>query len=82
MGHVRQGGHDPNPNPNPNPDPNPNLNLPLSLPLSLSLTPTLTLTRYAKEVASGKLEWSPSHKSENFWRDNHLEFGKTMPQEP
>ena len=31
---------------------------------------------YAKEVASGKLEWSPSHKSENFWRDNHLEFGK------
>ena len=25
---------------------------------------------YAKEVASGKLEWSPSHKSENFWRDN------------
>ena len=31
---------------------------------------------YAKEVASGKLEWSPSHKSENFWRDNHKEFEK------
>ena len=29
---------------------------------------------YAKEVASGKLEWSPSHKSENFWRDNYKDF--------
>ena len=22
----------------------------------------------------GKLEWSPSHKSENFWKDNHKAF--------
>jgi len=29
---------------------------------------------YAKEVASGKLEWSPSHKSEAFWRDNYKAF--------
>jgi len=29
---------------------------------------------YEKEVASGKLEWSPSHKSENFWRDNYKGF--------
>jgi V-type H+-transporting ATPase subunit H len=29
---------------------------------------------YAKEVASGKLDWSPSHKSENFWRDNYKGF--------
>ena len=25
-------------------------------------------------MASGKLEWSPSHKSENFWRDNYKDF--------
>jgi len=29
---------------------------------------------YAKEVGGGKLEWSPSHKSEAFWRDNHKAF--------
>jgi len=29
---------------------------------------------YAKEVASGKLEWTPSHKSENFWKDNFRNF--------
>ena len=29
---------------------------------------------YKKELASGKLEWSPSHKSENFWKDNHKAF--------
>lgn len=29
---------------------------------------------YAKEVASGKLEWTPSHKSDNFWKDNFRHF--------
>jgi len=29
---------------------------------------------YAKELATGKLEWTPSHKSESFWRDNYKHF--------
>jgi len=29
---------------------------------------------YAKEVGSGRLEWSPSHKSDNFWKDNYKAF--------
>ena len=29
---------------------------------------------YKKELMGGKLEWSPSHKSENFWKDNHKAF--------
>ena len=29
---------------------------------------------YITELQSGKLEWSPSHKSENFWRDNYKAF--------
>ena len=29
---------------------------------------------YAKEVASGRLEWSPSHKSDTFWKDNYKAF--------
>jgi V-type H+-transporting ATPase subunit H len=29
---------------------------------------------YKKEVESGKLEWTPSHKSENFWKDNYKFF--------
>lgn len=29
---------------------------------------------YKTELDSGKLEWSPSHKSEIFWRDNHRAF--------
>jgi len=29
---------------------------------------------YVKEVSSGRLEWSPSHKSENFWKDNYRSF--------
>jgi V-type H+-transporting ATPase subunit H len=26
---------------------------------------------YKTELESGMLEWSPSHKSEHFWKDNH-----------
>ena len=29
---------------------------------------------YSKEIASERLEWSPSHKSEAFWRDNCKAF--------
>jgi len=29
-----------------------------------------SLDIYSKEVASGKLEWTPVHSSETFWRDN------------
>ena len=29
---------------------------------------------YKTELDSGKLEWSPCHKSENFWKDNHKSF--------
>lgn len=29
---------------------------------------------YKTELESGKLEWSPSHKSETFWKDNHKSF--------
>jgi len=29
---------------------------------------------YKTELESGKLEWSPSHKSENFWKDNYKAF--------
>ena len=29
---------------------------------------------YKAELESAKLEWSPSHKSDNFWKDNHRAF--------
>jgi len=29
---------------------------------------------YKTELETGKLEWSPSHKSEAFWKDNHKHF--------
>jgi len=29
---------------------------------------------YKTELESSKLEWSPSHKSENFWKDNYKSF--------
>merc|ERR1711871_99082 len=29
-----------------------------------------SIDMYRKEIASGKLEWTPVHKSETFWRDN------------
>ena len=31
---------------------------------------------YKTELESGKLEWSPSHKSDAFWKDNFKEFEK------
>lgn len=29
---------------------------------------------YKREVAGGQLEWSPTHKAEAFWKDNHKSF--------
>jgi len=29
---------------------------------------------YKAELDSGALDWTPSHKSENFWKDNHKAF--------
>ena len=29
-----------------------------------------SLDMYRKEITEGKLEWTPVHKSEMFWRDN------------
>jgi V-type H+-transporting ATPase subunit H len=38
--------------------------------LARSVTVLSSIEIYRKEVLSGKLEWSPVHKSETFWRDN------------
>lgn len=29
---------------------------------------------YKKELMSGKLEWTPSHTSDSFWKDNYKAF--------
>lgn len=29
-----------------------------------------TFEQYASELETGKLEWSPPHKSETFWKEN------------
>ena len=31
---------------------------------------------YASEVRSGRLEWSPVHKSEKFWRENNTRLNE------
>ena len=31
---------------------------------------TSSFDEYSTEVKSGRLEWSPVHKSEKFWREN------------
>jgi len=38
--------------------------------LAKSMRVLSSLDMYRKEVNSGKLEWTPVHKSETFWRDN------------
>lgn len=30
-----------------------------------------TFEQYASEIETGKLEWSPPHKSETFWKENY-----------
>mmetsp|Transcript_22157 Transcript_22157/g.36640 ORF Transcript_22157/g.36640 Transcript_22157/m.36640 type:complete len:464 (-) Transcript_22157:495-1886(-) len=46
----------------------------LSAALQANLQTMSSWDVYAKEVASGRLEWSPSHKSDNFWKDNYRNF--------
>lgn len=42
--------------------------------LQVNLTNLSSWDVYKTELESGKLEWSPSHKSENFWKDNYKSF--------
>ncbi len=42
--------------------------------LQASMATMSSFDVYKKELMGGKLEWSPSHKSEHFWKDNHKAF--------
>lgn len=42
--------------------------------LQINLATMSSWDVYKKELASGKLEWSPSHKSEAFWKENYKNF--------
>jgi len=33
-----------------------------------------SLDRYKKELTSGKMDWTPVHRSEKFWRENVTQF--------
>lgn len=46
----------------------------LAAALQINLQSMSSWDVYVKEVSSGRLEWSPSHKSENFWKDNYKSF--------
>jgi V-type H+-transporting ATPase subunit H len=51
--------------------------LPLSLETDLChsfVAVCSTFDMYKKEVMSGKLQWSPVHKSEKFWKENAAHF--------
>jgi len=42
--------------------------------LSLSLQDLSTWDEYVAEVKSGRLEWSPVHKQDKFWRENAIKI--------
>uniref|UniRef100_A0A5K3EUN7 V-type proton ATPase subunit H n=1 Tax=Mesocestoides corti TaxID=53468 RepID=A0A5K3EUN7_MESCO len=42
--------------------------------LKASVQDVSSLEEYATELTSGRLEWSPVHKSEKFWRENAVKF--------
>ena len=42
----------------------------LSKKLELLVNDVSSFDEYAAEVASGRLSWSPVHKSDKFWREN------------
>eukprot|EP00118_Oscarella_pearsei_P028652 m.2631 g.2631 ORF g.2631 m.2631 type:complete len:468 (+) comp8806_c0_seq1:82-1485(+) len=42
--------------------------------LSSSLQDLTSYDEYVTEVKSGRLEWSPAHKSDKFWRENIMRF--------
>jgi V-type H+-transporting ATPase subunit H len=44
--------------------------------LNNSLQDLSSIDEYVAEVRCGRLEWSPAHKSEKFWRDNVMKFNE------
>lgn len=38
------------------------------------VAPDSTFDKYHKEVTSGRLDWTPAHTNEQFWRDNINKF--------
>ncbi|TGZ67640.1 hypothetical protein CRM22_004703 [Opisthorchis felineus] len=42
--------------------------------LSASIQDVSSLEEYTTELKSGRLEWSPVHKSEKFWHENAVKF--------
>ncbi|VDP75850.1 unnamed protein product, partial [Schistosoma curassoni] len=42
--------------------------------LSASIQDVSSLDEYMAELKSGRLEWSPVHKSEKFWYENAVKF--------
>lgn len=48
----------------------------LSEKLHLSVQDLSSFDEYCTEVRSGRLQWSPVHKSEKFWRENAQRFNE------
>jgi V-type H+-transporting ATPase subunit H len=46
----------------------------LTASVSATVNTMSSWDRYTKELSSGKLEWTPVHHNENFWRDNAAKF--------
>ncbi|EFA79805.1 vacuolar ATP synthase subunit H [Heterostelium album PN500] len=46
----------------------------LSEALSQDIAKMSSFDKYRTEVQTNELEWSPVHKSENFWKENALRF--------
>uniref|UniRef100_A0A914V7N8 V-type proton ATPase subunit H n=1 Tax=Plectus sambesii TaxID=2011161 RepID=A0A914V7N8_9BILA len=44
--------------------------------LQLSVQDLSSFDEYCTEIRSGRLQWSPVHKSEKFWRENVQKFGE------
>ena len=46
--------------------------------LSLAVQNLSSIDEYRSELLSGRLEWSPVHKSPKFWRENGIFYKKSM----
>lgn len=44
--------------------------------MALMLMVGRTYDEYVSEVESGHLVWSPTHESEDFWKENGLRIGQ------
>ncbi|XP_062508103.1 V-type proton ATPase subunit H-like [Corticium candelabrum] len=44
--------------------------------LTNSLQDLSSFDEYVTEIRSGRLEWSPAHKSDKFWRENVMKFNE------